>query len=48
MAKVKIYTTSTCPWCKAAKEFMKENKPGFWEVRGYHIRGDIYKEERYI
>jgi len=28
-------------------EFMKENKPGFWEVRGYHIRGDIYKEERY-
>ena len=28
-------------------EFMKENRPGFWEVRGYHIRGDIYKEERY-
>ncbi len=28
-------------------EFMKENKPGFWEVRGYHIRGDAKLEERY-
>jgi len=28
-------------------EFMKENKPGFWEVRGYHLRGDTKLEERY-
>ncbi|HIH25394.1 sulfite oxidase-like oxidoreductase [Candidatus Woesearchaeota archaeon] len=28
-------------------EFMKENKPGFWEVRGYHLRGDANLEERY-
>ena len=28
-------------------EFMKENKPGFWEVRGYHLHGDAQKEERY-
>ncbi|MEK6948400.1 MAG: sulfite oxidase-like oxidoreductase, partial [Nanoarchaeota archaeon] len=28
-------------------EFMKENKPGFWEVRGYHLRGDAKLEERY-
>lgn len=28
-------------------EFMKENCPGFWEVRGYHIRGDAKLEERY-
>src|SRR3989344_3896237 len=28
-------------------EFMKENKPGFWEVRGYNLHGDIWKEERY-
>jgi DMSO/TMAO reductase YedYZ molybdopterin-dependent catalytic subunit len=28
-------------------EFMLENKPGFWEVRGYHIKGDPWKEERF-
>ena len=28
-------------------EFMKEDKPGFWEVRGYHIRGNVELEERY-
>ena len=28
---VKIYTTSTCPWCKKAKEWMKENKVKFTE-----------------
>lgn len=32
MSKVKIYTTPTCPWCKAAKEFMKENKISFQEI----------------
>ncbi|WP_376092145.1 sulfite oxidase-like oxidoreductase [Roseomonas sp. CCTCC AB2023176] len=24
-----------------------EDKPGFWEVRGYHLRGDPWMEERY-
>ena len=24
-----------------------EDKPGFWEVRGYHNEGDPWKEERY-
>ena len=24
-AKVIVYSTPTCPWCKAAKEFLKEN-----------------------
>lgn len=28
-------------------EFSKKDKPGFWEVRGYHNRGDAFKEERY-
>jgi glutaredoxin 3 len=23
--KIKIYTTSTCPWCMKTKEFFKEN-----------------------
>jgi DMSO/TMAO reductase YedYZ molybdopterin-dependent catalytic subunit len=28
-------------------EFLKEDKPGFWENAGYHNRGDVWKEERY-
>jgi DMSO/TMAO reductase YedYZ molybdopterin-dependent catalytic subunit len=28
-------------------DFFTENVPGFWEVRGYHDRGDPWKEERY-
>ena len=32
MPDIKIYTTPTCPWCKAAKEFMKENKIKFQEI----------------
>jgi DMSO/TMAO reductase YedYZ molybdopterin-dependent catalytic subunit len=28
-------------------EFLKEDKPGFWENAGYHNRGNVWKEERY-
>lgn len=28
-------------------EFMPEDKPGFWEQRGYHMLGDPWKEQRY-
>jgi DMSO/TMAO reductase YedYZ molybdopterin-dependent catalytic subunit len=28
-------------------EFMPENRPGFWEQRGYHMIGDPWKEQRY-
>lgn len=28
-------------------ELLREDRPGFWEVRGYHNRGDPWKEERY-
>jgi DMSO/TMAO reductase YedYZ molybdopterin-dependent catalytic subunit len=28
-------------------EFSSVDKPGFWEVRGYHNEGDPWKEERY-
>ena len=28
-------------------EFLAEDRPGFWEVRGYHHEGDPWKEERY-
>lgn len=28
-------------------ELMTGDQPGFWEDRGYHMRGDPWKEERY-
>jgi DMSO/TMAO reductase YedYZ molybdopterin-dependent catalytic subunit len=28
-------------------EFTADDRPGFWEVRGYHNEGDPWKEERY-
>ena len=28
-------------------EFVAEDQPGFWEVRGYHNEGDPWKEDRY-
>jgi glutaredoxin-like YruB-family protein len=30
--EVKIYTTSTCPWCKKTKAFLKENKVEYKEI----------------
>ena len=31
-SKVKIYTTSTCPWCVKTKEFFKANNVKYEEV----------------
>jgi len=28
-------------------EFLKEDEPGYWEQRGYHMRGEYLAEERY-
>lgn len=28
-------------------EFMSDDRPGYWEERGYHDRGDPWAEERY-
>ena len=32
MAKVKIYSTSSCPWCKKVKEFLKEKKIKYEDI----------------
>ena len=32
MPSVKIYSTPSCPWCKRAKEFLKENKISFKDI----------------
>ncbi|MBI2652691.1 glutathione S-transferase N-terminal domain-containing protein [Candidatus Woesearchaeota archaeon] len=31
-SKVKIYTTTTCPWCMKTKEFLKANNVKYEEV----------------
>ena len=28
-------------------ELMREDRPGFWEQNGYHMRGDPWEEERF-
>jgi len=32
MTTIKIYSTPTCPWCKKAKEYFKENKIKFTDI----------------
>jgi len=27
--------------------FLTDDRPGFWETYGYHMRGDPWKQERY-
>jgi glutaredoxin-like YruB-family protein len=31
-AGVKVYTTTTCPWCVKVKDFLKEHKIGYEEI----------------
>ncbi len=42
----KRYAWKSAKWVRAL-EFMEEDRPGYWEERGYHNRGDPWKEERY-
>jgi DMSO/TMAO reductase YedYZ molybdopterin-dependent catalytic subunit len=41
-----LYFWKSAKWI-AKIEFTTANQPGFWEVNGYHDRGDPWKEERY-
>ncbi|MBA3542189.1 MAG: molybdopterin-dependent oxidoreductase [Deltaproteobacteria bacterium] len=41
-----LYFWKSSKWITGVK-FVKEDKPGFWEVRGYHNHADPWKEERY-
>lgn len=42
----KLYAWKSAKWVNGL-EFMAEDRPGFWESRGYHIRGDPWREERF-
>jgi DMSO/TMAO reductase YedYZ molybdopterin-dependent catalytic subunit len=41
-----LYFWKSAKWI-AKIQFTSENRPGFWEVNGYHNRGDPWNEERY-
>jgi DMSO/TMAO reductase YedYZ molybdopterin-dependent catalytic subunit len=42
----KLYFWKSAKWLRRI-EFITEDRPGFWEERGYHDRGDPWIEERY-
>ena len=42
----KLYAWKSAKWVRGV-EFLAENQRGFWEVRGYHNRGNPWAEERY-
>lgn len=41
-----LYLWKSAKWLQRI-EFITADKPGFWEVRGYHDRGDPWTEQRY-
>ncbi len=41
-----LYFWKSAKWLRGV-EFLEEEQAGFWEMYGYHIRGDPWKEERY-
>jgi DMSO/TMAO reductase YedYZ molybdopterin-dependent catalytic subunit len=42
----RYYFWKSAKWVKRI-EFSRDDKPGFWELRGYHNVGDPWNEERY-
>jgi DMSO/TMAO reductase YedYZ molybdopterin-dependent catalytic subunit len=41
-----LYGWKSAKWC-IGLEFLTTEVLGYWEVRGYHRRGDAFKEERF-
>ena len=42
----KLYLWKSAKWLRHIT-FTERDSPGYWEQRGYHMRGDPWKEERY-
>lgn len=42
----RLYAWKSAKWISGI-ELIAEDRPGFWEVNGYHMRGDPWTEERY-
>ena len=41
-----LYLWKSAKWLRRIT-FQTEEHPGYWELRGYHMRGDPWNEERY-
>lgn len=41
-----LYFWKSAKWINGL-QFTDRNEPGFWELRGYHIYGDPWREQRY-
>ena len=41
-----LYFWKSAKWVRGI-QFTAQNEPGFWEVNGYHDRGDPWREQRY-
>jgi len=41
-----LYFWKSSKWITGLR-FVKDDRPGYWEVRGYHNHADPWKEERY-
>ncbi len=42
----KLYAYKSAKWLSGL-EFMEKDRPGFWEVKGYHNHADPWTEERF-
>ncbi len=42
----RLYFWKSAKWVRGMV-FIADEKPGFWEMYGYHIHGDPWREERY-
>ena len=41
-----LYFWKSAKWVKAL-QFTERDEAGFWELRGYHMYGDLWREQRY-
>ena len=41
-----LYFWKSAKWINGL-QFTSRDEPGFWELRGYHIYGDPWREQRY-
>jgi DMSO/TMAO reductase YedYZ molybdopterin-dependent catalytic subunit len=41
-----LYAWKSCKWIRGLI-FMEEDRAGYWERHGYHMRGDPFREERF-
>ena len=41
-----LYFWKSAKWVSGL-QFTSRDEPGFWELRGYHIYGDPWREQRF-